>query len=267
MSTETLGPAPDAVIAAAARWVWFPPGTEQITTDDYRLTHFAGYSSVQWSGSVHDLDDVIDEAVAAATEAGSHRLRWWITDRTVPFDTPGALVARGFSHVETVEIMALGLRDARAVAMEEQHAPPGVEVVEVRDKESLRVADELGATVFEWPRLSEEQLDAEMAEIRAATNAAWHVRRYLALVDGVPAASAGVTLDGDALRLWGGATVPELRRRGAYRALVARRLLDGAGTGASFALVKAVDSTSAPILRRFGFETFGHEHCFQRPLP
>jgi hypothetical protein len=254
--------APDAVLAAAERWVWVPAGTPDVTTDSYRLTHYPAYSSVQWSHTTRDLDDVIDEAVAAARDAGSRRLRWWITDRTVPVDTAEALQARGFDHVETVEVLALPLHDPRRAVP----VPEGVEVVEVVDRDTLVLAARLGAEVFAWPEPTDAEIDEELAQIRGEAGAAHRSHRYLALVDGQPAATAGYTLDGDALRLWGGSTRPELRGRGAYRALVARRLADGLATGADFAVVKAVDDTSSPILRRLGFEVYGAERCYQLTL-
>ncbi len=91
-------------------------------------------------------------------------------------------------------------------------------------------------------------------------------RSYLALVDGAPVAHAGSTVDGDALRLWDGAVVPAYRGRGAYRALVARRLRDARSTSADFALVKAVDDTSAPILKRLGFIRYGEQDCWTLDL-
>jgi hypothetical protein len=218
---------------------------------------------VQWSRTGRDLAGLVDEVVAAATAAGSTRLRWWITDRTIPRDTPETLKARGFERVETVEVLALALGDPRAASVA---VPEGVDVAEVRDLDTLRLAARLGAEVFDWPPPSDAEVEEELGQILADHGGAWQARRYLALVDGRPAATAGATVDGDALRLWGGATVPELRGRGAYRALVARRLADGAGTAATFALVKAVDDTSSPILRRLGFEVFGVEHCYQRAL-
>jgi GNAT superfamily N-acetyltransferase len=53
--------------------------------------------------------------------------------------------------------------------------------------------------------------------------------------------------------LWGGATLPEWRGRGIYRALVARRAQLAAARGVRYLQVDA-SSDSAPILRRLGFQ-------------
>jgi hypothetical protein len=253
----------DDVLAAARRWIWVPAGTPDVTTDDYRLTHYPSCSSVQWSRTRRDVAAVAAEVVAAARDAGATRVRWWVTDRTEPADTADRLRTLGFEHVETVEVLA---RPLTGDAFDHGEVSDGVEVVEVRDEETLRTASRLGADVFDWPPPTEAELAEELAQIRAAAGDAWQARRYLALVDGSPAATAGATVDGDALRLWGGSTLPALRRRGAYRALVARRLADAGSTGARFAIVKAVDDTSSPILRRLGFVAYGAEHCLQHRL-
>ena len=52
--------------------------------------------------------------------------------------------------------------------------------------------------------------------------------------------------------LWGGATRPEWRGKGIYRALVARRARFAVSTGARYLQVDASDD-SAPILQRLGF--------------
>lgn len=64
------------------------------------------------------------------------------------------------------------------------------------------------------------------------------------------------------MRLWGAATVPESRGRGAYRAVLDGRLRLGAEMGATTALVKGRISTSAPILARAGFEHMGDERGY-----
>ena len=92
------------------------------------------------------------------------------------------------------------------------------------------------------------------------------IRCYVAYVDGAPVASAGSTVDGDALRFWDGSVLPTARGRGAYRALVARRLADARTTSADFTLVKAVDDTSAPILERLGFRPYGEQRCWSMPV-
>ncbi|WP_344818194.1 hypothetical protein [Microbacterium soli] len=69
------------------------------------------------------------------------------------------------------------------------------------------------------------------------------------------------------VRLWGAATLPGSRGRGAYRAVLAERLRIGAEPGATTALVKGRVSTSAPILARAGFTHYGDERSYALRIP
>jgi hypothetical protein len=89
----------------------------------------------------------------------------------------------------------------------------------------------------------------------------------VAYVDGEPATTAGCTLAGEVARLWGGATRPELRGRGAYRASLGARLWLAQQQGAALGLVRAVTTTSAPIVRRLGFTGHGVDDRLRVDLP
>ena len=52
-------------------------------------------------------------------------------------------------------------------------------------------------------------------------------RHYLAYIDGHPAGTAAMYIDGDVAWLGIGSTLPEFRRRGVQQALIARRIADG----------------------------------------
>ncbi len=54
--------------------------------------------------------------------------------------------------------------------------------------------------------------------------------------------------------LGGAATLGDLRGRGIYTSLVARRLADARAAGADAAVIQAVRETSAPVCSRLGFK-------------
>ncbi len=75
---------------------------------------------------------------------------------------------------------------------------------------------------------------------------------YLAYLDGQPVARASSSLGETGVSLFGGATLPEARSRGAYRALVAARWADAVERGTPL-LVTQASPYSRPILARLGF--------------
>jgi ribosomal protein S18 acetylase RimI-like enzyme len=75
---------------------------------------------------------------------------------------------------------------------------------------------------------------------------------YLAYVDGEPVARGSAAFGEHAVSLFGGATLPEARGRGAYRALVAARWEDAVARGTPV-LVTQAGRMSQPILAQLGF--------------
>jgi GNAT superfamily N-acetyltransferase len=260
-----------AVVAAASRdWVWVPPDAEDVRTSDYRLTHYPDRSSVQWSRTSRPLAEVLDEVAAQARERGRPVLRWWVHEDTEPGDTEQRLIEARFTHAETVDVLALDLRDGARALVERLAVPADVEVRAADDLAALRLAGEIDSAVFDWAPAYDALLEheASLAQEGLATGR-WSQRRYLALVDGRPQGDGGVGLvpggpdGGRVARLWGGGVLPGARGRGAYRALLAARLAFAVEQGATLALVKGRVATSAPILRRAGFAGYGQERCYE----
>ena len=248
----------ERVRAAAARWIYVPVDATEVTTDDYRLTHYPDYTSVQWSATGRPVAEVLEEVLAHAREAGRPSLRWWVDERTRPGDTEEQLHALGLRMVERLEVLALPVDTELPV-------PDDVRVVSVTDRAGLELAARIQAEVFDMSPLSDAHLDDLLRSVTLPESERL-VRCYVAYVDGEPVGSGGGTVDGDALRFWDGSVLPGHRGRGAYRALVARRLVDARSTTADFALVKAVDDTSAPILKRLGFTPYGEQRCWSVAL-
>jgi GNAT superfamily N-acetyltransferase len=118
----------------------------------------------------------------------------------------------------------------------------------VRSADELLLARRLQREAFADPRpidLDETHEDFTREGKDGSTYVAW--------VDGEPAAAAYAAYTRWGLILFGGATLPAARGRGAYRALVAARAADGAARGTP-ALVTHAGRMSRPILERLGFE-------------
>jgi hypothetical protein len=154
--------------------------------------------------------------------------------------TPGDLVQR---------LHELGLVDdaptALAIGMmldREPPEPPGdVEVRRVETDDDLYAADRIAAVAFGGPPPRRRRFAADPNNVV-----------YLAVVDGEPVARASASYGDLGATLFGGATLPEARGRGAYRALVAARWYDAAARGTP-RLVTQAGPMSRPILAALGF--------------
>lgn len=154
-----------------------------------------------------------------------------------------------------------GCRDPRAplepqfTALGCDTAPPEVDGVEVRRIETLEehvtgLAIEHSSSNF--PEEAKERRRAE-AEAMFERRRARPGGQWLAYLDGRAVAWGSAVAGPRGLYLAGGATLPEARGRGAYRALVRARWDYAAQLGTP-ALTVGAQETSRPILERLGFE-------------
>jgi GNAT superfamily N-acetyltransferase len=129
--------------------------------------------------------------------------------------------------------------------------PAGVTARRVESADEAEAAARIAGVAFAMP---EPAIEETAALARQEFERGQRDRStYLAFVDGVAVARATAVHLDDAALLFGGATLPEARGRGAYRALVHARWHEAAARGAT-ALVTHAGAMSRPILERMGFE-------------
>jgi len=250
--------APERIAQAASEAIWVPPDAPQVVTDDYLLVDFPpGYddeqpTQVQWTRSDRPAADLVDEVVAQARAWGRTRLAWWIRLDHRPAGLEDHLRSLGATTVETVGVLA------RPIDTGLPDPPPGVRVEVVRDERGLRDARTVFAEVWGSPEPTPEQADRDLAE--AATPVGDRpFFQVVAYLDDEPASAGGCTRSGEVARLWGAATRRHLRGRGGYRATVHTRLAVAREQGATLGLVRGRLHTSAPVLTRLGFTSYGEE--------
>ncbi len=155
-----------------------------------------------------------------------------------PFAGPtlaARLEERGYrtSGVEQVLVRRLGPADRDAPAA----LAPGltVEAVDPADAETRTAWADVSGQGFFAPSVPPPDL-VRYSDLcfDVADTTAW-----LARVDGLPAATGAHSLGDGVCALFGGATLPAARRRGAHSALIAARLAAGARAGATVATVGA----------------------------
>ncbi|WP_296604576.1 GNAT family N-acetyltransferase [Nocardioides sp.] len=258
-----MSPTLAEVTAASAAWVWLPDFAVTVETDEYLVVRYP-----DWFEEPLMLTRllprrrpavVLDEALERARELGPSEILCW-----VPPDAAAgveAMLAERGTPAQTVDVLA---RDLSAGGPD---APlsADLELRWVADVGTLRDYEGVAAEVFGGSLPPDDHLEHEAARatLALATGAAG---RAVAYVDAMPVGAGGLTLTDGVARLWGGAVRESHRRRGIYRALLDARLAWGVEHGARFALVKGRVETSAPILRRAGFATYGQERSYRLPL-
>jgi GNAT superfamily N-acetyltransferase len=191
-----------------------------------------------------ELDELIARQVRVFSQRGE-RFEWKLHGHDKPADLPERLRSAGFvpEEQETIVIAPVAAIAGPPVL------PDGVTLREVTDRadfERIRVMEEAVwnddhswvADMFE----AERSVDPDALTI------------VVAEADGIVVCAAWIRFDAgtEFATLWGGATLPEWRGRGIYRATVAYRANLAEARGFRYLEVDASDD-SRPILERLGF--------------
>jgi hypothetical protein len=227
------------------------PSDERIETERYTLCMGSGttWNTVQRQRFGQDeVDDVLDEVRAALRACGRGRTQWEIGSKAEPPNLVDLLLERGL--VRDKEPYAVAL-----VLTEPPESPPGLVGRRVETFEDYAVGNAVQWAAFDLPA-------SEVEEARALLDKRWRETvnlMHVVLLDGeiVAAGTSAPTEHG--LLLYGGATLPSARGRGAYRALIRARWDEAVSRGTP-ALITQGGSMSRPILERLGFQRVGEVH-------
>jgi GNAT superfamily N-acetyltransferase len=190
------------------------------------------------------VDATIEEVHGILRGCGRHGCTWEIGSSATPSDLRDRLYARGLVDDGDPDVAAMVL------AMPPPPPPPGVDARPVRNVDEYLEAKHVAQAAFGMP--DEPDKDEWWRAGYEEQEALGHGRTFVALVDGRIVAHGQSTYTEHGVTLNGGATVPEMRGRGAYRALVSARWDDAVARGTPV-LVTQAGAMSRPILERVGF--------------
>jgi GNAT superfamily N-acetyltransferase len=191
------------------------------------------------------LDELIARQIEVFAERGE-RFEWKLHGHDLPADLPERLRAAGFAP-EEVETVVIAPVDAIAG---EPLLPDEVSLREVVDRADFDRIAEMEEAV--WNEGSKSWIAESLERERTANPEAISIVVAEAGADFVCAAWVRFEQGTDFATLWGGGTVPEWRRRGIYKAVVAYRANLARERGFHFVQVDA-SADSRPILERLGF--------------
>ena len=218
------------------------PSDERIVNDRYVLWMGRGDEpgwnvAQRFRLSADEVEEVREEIHGILRAKGRTACTWEVGSHA----TPEALVDR---------LLAAGLVDDQPTALAigmvltepPAQGPVDVEVRRAQTPEEYLVGDQIAAIAFGGPVPTEAQpREADPNNVV-----------YLAYADGKAVGRASGSFGEHGVTLFGGATLPEARGRGAYRALVAARWDDAVARDTPM-LVTQASPMSRPILAQLGF--------------
>jgi hypothetical protein len=254
MMEPLMGPAaPDVVAIAEMLNLHLPPPPDEERVLGPRFCAFIGKRDIPGCNVVQRLrlDPAEIEAVVAEVRAlfrsrDKSALTWEISASTRPADLYERLTALGMVPDEEPVVAGMILR---------RPLPPGGEGFTVRRVETV---DDFRTHALVYHRCfgrggpppTDEQLEADYHRRRGREP---YLVRYLAWDGDTAVAAADAVMLPGAVALAGGATLPEARGHGAYRALLRAREQEAFARGTPVLVVQA-GRMSRPILERLGFE-------------
>jgi GNAT superfamily N-acetyltransferase len=225
------------------------PGEERIETERYTLCMSLGNLSntVQRQRfSEHEVDEVLEEVRALLRARGRPRTQWEIGSGATPDNLTRLLLARGLTRDRTPRATALALT---------RPPPPGPP--EAMARRVVTVGEYVAATEVQFVAFGTPA--DEVAQHRKQLVESWEAGPRLmhaVWLDGQMVCSGTCAPTAHGLALFGGATLPEARGRGAYRALIGARWGEARGMGLR-ALIAQAGAMSEPILHNLGFGAIG----------
>jgi GNAT superfamily N-acetyltransferase len=218
-----------------------------IERDDRVIRSLAedGWQGVCWS----DLDETnADEVIAAQLRRFGELGRDWEWKHysyDTPDDLPERLRAAGFVPEPSETLLVAAIADLSL----DVEPPTGIELRPVVDASDVAALVAVHDAVFGGDHTATGRRLLNAMERRPDS-----VSAVIAWAGDVPVSGGRIEFytGSDFAGIWGGGTLPEWRRHGVFRALVAHRAALAASRGFRYLQVDA-SADSCPILRRLGF--------------
>ncbi|HUZ83136.1 MAG TPA: hypothetical protein VMU66_00465 [Gaiellales bacterium] len=226
------------------------PHDERIETDRFTLCMGAGrrWNTVQRQRIPRgQVDDAVEEVRSLLRARGRTSTQWEVGSSAEPTDLVELLLRRGLVRDPEPHAAALVLTASPPPA------PLGLVARRVETFADYAAAVAVQDEAFETPEHERRENLAALPERWRDTPNLMHA---VWLDDALVCAGGSAPTD-HGLLLYGGATHPQARGRGAYRALIAARWDEAVRRGTP-ALLTQAGRMSRPILERLGFDAVGH---------
>jgi len=250
----------DQVLEVSHAWQWIPPGAEELHVDDVLVIDYPEWARMGFyvmPAYVADPAATVSAICEVAQSRGRTSTEWWVTPSTEPADLETTLVDRGAVESDVADILACDMSHGAPTIP----VPIDVHAAVVSDAQSLDDAESVAAAVWGGSPSSGDRRDDQRRSLGDPLDeqGGFRVVAYLAHN---PLATAGCQIVDGVARLYGGCVLPEVRGRGGYRCTLRKRLEVAYDHGARLALVHARVNTSAPILTRLGFMSYGEGRLY-----
>jgi len=194
-----------------------------------------------------DVDGLMEKLVAKAREKKVN-LHCWTTQNTRPANMAEYLIAHGFSTQGGSMGMAIDLAELN----EENRAPKGFEIIEVKDDATLKTWCKVAGTGFSIP----EQAIASVYDWYSKEMAFKQpVKFYLGMLNGKPVATSNYYLGEGVCGIYFVATLPKARNKGIGFSITQKPLIEAKKLGYHAGILQA-SRMGRPVYLKLGFKDY-----------
>jgi GNAT superfamily N-acetyltransferase len=228
----------------------------RVRGDDYVITFTGPFAVVAVRALPDDAVEVrLAEIRMRLVAEGFEQALWSVPEEAAPQGLAARLRELGLAPGHET-----GGWEPRAASMVLVSAPPpgpsGMEVRRPRGFDEFVAAGRVAGDALGMSAHDRRVFDAQQQELWEWVQRWPGAQRFVALIDGEVIGCASAAFGRHAAYLMGGSVRPDMRGRGAYRALVRARW-DAAVEHGTPALTVSAGAMSRPILERLGFVTVG----------
>jgi GNAT superfamily N-acetyltransferase len=175
-------------------------------------------------------------------------LHCWITRDTRPVNLAEYLTAHGFTSQGKGAGMAIYLKELN----EEKNTPAGFKIVEVKDKETLKIWCRIAGTAFSIP---EPAISSIYEWFAREIELKQPLKFYLGLLNGKPVATSNYYLGAGVCGIYFVGTLPEARNKGIGFSITQKPLLEAKKLGYKAGILQA-SSMGYPVYLKLGFREY-----------
>lgn len=193
----------------------------------------------------------VDDAIKSFIEKGSRRkvaFQWYIGHDTQPAGLGERLAAHGLTSHGGGAGMAIDLQEMN----EDVPFPPGLEIVEVKDNDTLMTWCRVTCAGFGIP---EPAVPSLYEWFKTDIEYRQPMKFYLGRLEGKPVATSMYFLGEGVVGIYFVATLPEARNRGIGFTITQQPLLEGREMGYRVGILQA-SKMGEPVYRRMGFRVY-----------
>ncbi len=219
------------------------------------LQYYSGCGYPLFNGIFHNYKQMpdasanLDTAIHYFSERAIPFIWWWLDQAAIPNDISHELGAKGFSHLGDFQLMAAPIEKTYSENISEK-----IQIKKIDNDQDYQIFLGIICEVFNLC----DSIRQDFAAMYQSYGGHGKFIHYLGYIDGIPAATGTVFMEGNIAGLYNGATLPQARQNGLCSALIINAMREAKLAGCEYAVTQLMANAAAKSLcEKIGFKNYG----------